>query len=132
MYFGPAAQYFAPLGQHTFAQVRDGLHVFERLGGMADHEVEFDVGPATRIDCSGGLEQLVVCDELVDDAPHPLGGCFRRQREPARTAVLEFFHQVHRNRLDPQRRQGDRQMLPGEFFADLIDQFEDIGVIGGG
>ena len=127
-----SAQRFAPFGQHALAQVGDGLHIFERLGGMADHEVELDVRPAARIDFAGGLEQLLVGDELVDDAPHPFGGRLGRQREPARAPVFEFFHQVHRNRVDPQRRQRDGQVPAAEFFADLVDQFEDIGVIGGG
>ena len=76
------------------------------------------VGPAARIDGAGGLEQLLVGDELVDDAAHALGGGFGSQREPAGAPVFELFHQLHRNRIDPQGWQRDGQMPPAEAFAD--------------
>ena len=92
MHFGPSAQRFTSFRQHTLAQIDNGLHVFDRFGGVADHEIELEAVPAARVDFTGGLEQLLVGDEFINDAPHPLGGCLGRQREPARAPVFEFFH----------------------------------------
>ncbi len=80
------ADHFAALGDDPLAQVGDRLHILQRLTGMADHEVELDGGPAAAVDLAGGVDDLLVGDELVDDAAHPLGGGLGGQGKPAGAA----------------------------------------------
>ena len=121
-----------PSANDAFAQVGNGLHIFERFAGMTDHEIQLDRCPAAAINFARGVDDVFIGDEFVDDAAHPFGGGFGRERESAGAAVLEFFHQVNRN--DSMRRDGnaDFEMCAFKFLADFRDQFQHIGVIGGG
>ncbi len=89
----------AAFGQHRLAQVGDRLHIFDRFGGVADHEVQLDVVPAARIDGAGSFQKLLGADRLVDDLAHALGGGFGRQGEAAAAGILQRIHQLDGERL---------------------------------
>ncbi len=108
----------APFAQHRLRQIGNRLHIFQRLAGMADHEVQLDRPPAAREDFARRLDHLRRGNELVDHAPHVLRRRFGRKREAAAPIVLQRLHQIRRSRLDAQRRQRHRQMLSRELLAD--------------
>ena len=75
-------------GQDGFGQVGDGLDIFEGLGGVADHEVHLDRGPAALVDFLGGLQQVARGDGFVDYIAQAVGGGFGRKREAGAAAAL--------------------------------------------
>ena len=96
---------------HLPGQVHHGRHVLQRLRRMADHEIELDGLPAPPIHLLGHRQQVPVGDRLVDHPPQPLGGGLGgKGKAGAAPGGLQLFHQVHRNRLDAQAGQRDRQV----------------------
>ena len=125
--------HLAAFGQHRLAQVGDGLHVFERFGGVADHKVQLDRCPAARVDLAGGLQQLFGADGLVDDLAHALGGGFGGQGEPA-AAQSPSARPSSSTEKDSMRSEGSEigQVASGKTLGDRLDQLGDMRIVGGG
>ncbi len=126
---GFLAQDFAPLGQHALAQVDDRLHVLQRLFRMADHEVEFDSAPATRIDGASSFNHLFVGYVLVDDVAHFLGSGFRREGESAAARVAKSVQQVGAGRFDSQAWQAQAQPRIVILLVNGFHQFVHVHII---
>ena len=52
----------------------------------------FKRGPAPTIDLSRRVQEIVVGDELVYDAPHTLCRGLRRKREPSGVMLAQLIH----------------------------------------
>ena len=126
---GPFPQHLAAFLQDGLAQVRDGFHVVQGLPGMANHEVEFDGGPAPAVDFPGRFQELLCAHRLIDDVAHAFRRGLGGQGEPATAGLLQGLHELDGESLDTQRGQGDGHLTLRETPNDLLHQRQDVRVV---
>ena len=128
----------AALGQrivqvhHLLGGLGDALNVLHGLGGQTHHEVELDRSVA-RVERDGaGLFDLVPGDVFVDDIPQALGTGFGGKGQAALAHLGGLLDQALGEVVHTQRRQRQADVLLGGPLVQVIQQFFQLAVVGGG
>src|SRR5206468_2531904 len=80
------------------------------LGGDTDQEVQLHPLPALREGAVDGRVEVVLGDQLVDHLPDAPRATLGREREPGPANLLDLAGEADGERVDTQRRQGDRDV----------------------
>jgi len=110
----------------------DGPHVLLRLAGEPHHEVELQRMPAAAEDPLRRLEDVVVADVLVHGAPQPFRPRLGGEREAGLAHPAELRDRVLPQGVEPQRREGEGDVLRLQGGHRLGDEPVDAAVVGGG
>ena len=99
------------------------------LGGQSGQEVELDSPPSLAEGGPDGGEEILLCDQLVDDLAHAPRSGFGREREPAAPRLLDLRGDAHGEGVDAQARQADADVAAAERVVhgaahDLLDAAE--------
>src|SRR6185436_5347728 len=101
------------------------------LRGEAEHEIELEAPPSEAEDQFGCLYELLFAVLLLNDVTEPLGPCFRRERESGFADALDLGQDVRIQRIDPRRRQRDRDPGRCQAVHQLREQGVDAAVVAG-
>ena len=116
--------------KHLFGEIGDGLDIGQGLGGVTDHKVHLDRGPAALVDFLCGLQQFGGGDRLVDHIAHAVGGSFGGEGKAGATPPLfEQIHQVNAKTFNAQTGQADAQLFGAMFFHGAAHQLFDMGIV---
>ena len=113
-------------------QLRNAQHIFVGLRGKSQHEIKLDVAPAARKGPGAGGEDFLLLQILVDHIPKALGACLRCKGQTAFADGLKLFHQLPGEIIRPQGGHGKADAVPGAVRNQLVRQFLQAPVIGGG
>ncbi len=110
-------------------QPDDAGQVLVGLRGQADHEVELDEPPAALEGEGQGVPDLAVVELLVDDGPETVGPRFGHEGETGLADLEDVPDELPRQPPRPERREGERDLLPVELVHETADDLLELRVV---
>ena len=116
---------------HPVRESGNLFHVFFCFGRKPQHEIELHFCPTAFKCLSGAGNDVFFCQSFVDDIAHTLGTCLGSECQTAFAHVLYLAHDIQRECIDTERRQGDIDSLVFKLVDQESDKLVQLRVITG-